>query len=94
MANLVGVVPPARRTLIIEVPPDVIPTESANLSNETAFILSEKKVTEKMRDWALCNHLILALARLEVQIRDIHFLEAKGTLLRFLFESQKTWMYD
>jgi hypothetical protein len=32
------------------------------------------------------NHLVLALARLEVQIRDIHFLQAKGTLFRFLFE--------
>ena len=32
------------------------------------------------------NHLVLALARLEVQIRDIHFLQAKGTFFRFLFE--------
>jgi hypothetical protein len=32
------------------------------------------------------NHLVLALARLEIQIRDIHFLQAKGTLFCFLFE--------
>jgi hypothetical protein len=32
------------------------------------------------------NYLVLALARLEVQIRDIHFLQAKGTLFCFLFE--------
>ena len=49
---------------------------------------------EQKRNWALCNYLVLALAGLEVQIRDIHFLEAKGTLLRFLFRTQKTWVYD
>jgi hypothetical protein len=59
LANFVGVIPPARRTFIVEVPPDVIPAESANL--------------------------VLALAWLEVEIRNIHLLEAERTLLRFLF---------
>jgi hypothetical protein len=35
------------------------------------------------------GYLVLALARLEVQIRDIHLLEAKGTLFRFLQKPQK-----
>jgi hypothetical protein len=31
LTNFVGVIPPARRTFIVEIPPDVIPAESANL---------------------------------------------------------------
>jgi hypothetical protein len=38
LANFVGVFSPARRTFIVEVPPDVIPAESANLWSDMAFI--------------------------------------------------------
>jgi hypothetical protein len=43
LANFVGVVPPARRTFIVEVRPDVIPAESANLRRDMAFIWLEDK---------------------------------------------------
>ena len=43
LANFVGVIPPARRTFIVEIPPDVIPAESANLWCDMAFIWLENK---------------------------------------------------
>lgn len=43
LANFVGVIPPARRTFIVEVPPDMIPAESANLWFDVAFIWLENK---------------------------------------------------
>jgi hypothetical protein len=82
LANLIGVIPPARGALIVEVSPNVIPAKSANLLHDS---YSETKIKG---DGGSENHLVLALAWLEVQIRDIHFLEAKGALLRFLFKIQ------
>jgi hypothetical protein len=38
LANFVGEIPPARRTFIVEVPPNVIPAESANLWRDMASI--------------------------------------------------------
>ena len=38
LANLVRVIPPACGALIVEVSPDVIPAESANLLGDTEFI--------------------------------------------------------
>jgi hypothetical protein len=43
LANFVGIIPPARGTFIVEVPPDVIPAESANLWRDVAFIWLENK---------------------------------------------------
>ena len=43
LANFVRVVPPAGRTFIVEIPPDVIPAESANLRHDMAFIWLENK---------------------------------------------------
>ena len=43
LANFIGVIPPARRTFIVEVPPDVIPAESANLWRNVAFMWLENK---------------------------------------------------
>jgi hypothetical protein len=41
LANFVGVIPPARGALIVEVPPDVIPAESAYLWGDMAFVWLE-----------------------------------------------------
>jgi hypothetical protein len=43
LANFVGVIPPAGRTFIVEVPPDVIPAESANLWRDMVFIWLENE---------------------------------------------------
>lgn len=43
LANFVGVIPPARGTFIVEVPPDVITAESANLWRDMAFTWLENK---------------------------------------------------
>jgi hypothetical protein len=43
LANFVGIIPPARRTFIVEVPSDVIPAESANLWRDVEFIWLENK---------------------------------------------------
>ncbi len=40
LANFVGVIPPACGAFIVEVPPDVIPAESANLWRDVEFIWS------------------------------------------------------
>lgn len=82
LANFVGVIPPARGTFIVEVPPDVIPAEPANLWRDMAFIWLENKGGK--RNLVSGTHLVLALARLEVEIRNIHLLEAERTLLRIL----------
>jgi hypothetical protein len=37
------------------------------------------------KNWVSNTHLVLALARLEVEIRNIHLLEAERTLFRFLY---------
>ena len=47
LANFIGVIPPAGRTFIVEVPPDVIPAESANLWRDMAFIWLENKWKEE-----------------------------------------------
>lgn len=43
LANFVRVISPARGALIVEVPPDVIPAESANLWRDMAFMWLENK---------------------------------------------------
>jgi hypothetical protein len=43
LANFVGVIPPARRTFIVEIPPNVIPAESAYLWCDVVFIWLENK---------------------------------------------------
>jgi len=43
LANFVGEIPPARWALVVEVSPDVIPAESANLWRDMAFIWLENK---------------------------------------------------
>jgi hypothetical protein len=49
LANFVGVIPPARWALVVEVPPDVIPAESANLLRNIEFMWLEKKGKEEKR---------------------------------------------
>ena len=85
MANFVGVIPPTRGALIVEVSPNVVPTKSANLLRNNNIHM----VREEMKGEKKSKYLVLALARFEVQIRDIHFFEAKGTLLRFLQKPRK-----
>ncbi len=85
LANFVGIIPPARRTFIVEVRPDVIPAESANLWRDMAFMCLENK---ELGNWVSGTYLVLALARLEVEIRNIHLLEAERTLLRFLHRTK------
>jgi hypothetical protein len=43
LTNFVGKIPPARGALIVEVPPNVIPAESANLWRDIAFVPLENK---------------------------------------------------
>ena len=38
LANFIGVISPARGTFIVEVPPDVIPAESADLWRDMEYI--------------------------------------------------------
>jgi hypothetical protein len=47
LANFVRVIPPARGALIVEVPPDVIPAESANLWRDIVFMWLENKRKEE-----------------------------------------------
>ena len=43
LANFVGVIPPARGALIVEVPPDVIPAESAYLLGDMGIRMVRNK---------------------------------------------------
>jgi hypothetical protein len=91
LANFVGVIPPARRTFIVEIPPNVIPAEPANLWHNMAFIWLENKMKGGKRNQGSGNlgaHLVLALTRLEVEIRNIHLLEAERTLLCILHRTK------
>jgi hypothetical protein len=51
-----------------------------------------KKGKEERGGNRASTHLVLALARLEVQIRDIHLLETERTFLRFLHRTKDTDM--
>src|SRR5258708_32521377 len=90
LAKFVGVIPPARGALIVEVPPDVIPAESAYLLGDMGIrmVRNKRKEEKVLGNWVSGAHLILALARLEVEIRDIHLLEAERTLLRILHRTK------
>ena len=55
LANFVRVISPARGALIVEVPPDVIPAESANLWRDMAFMWLENKRKEEKGT----GHLVL-----------------------------------
>lgn len=84
LTNFVGIISPARGALIVEVPSNVIPAKSANLWRDIAFIQLEyiREGVGELRHSGI--HLVLALAGLEVQIRDVHLLKAERALLCFL----------
>ena len=75
--SLVCVLPPACGAPTIEVFFDVVPTETTDLSGVPVSVISQGPTKRR-------PNLVTARTRPEVQVRDIHLLEAERAFLVFL----------